>query len=131
MSGWPGGPCPVCGENWPPSHLSCPNFCPPPQQVFKAPASEDIEAEGYYLDCPHCRHELRIHRKYVNQRIACNFCHGEFDGEINDPAVRTHAVFTDCPHCKHELRVSVKYLGLEVTCNFCEGGLSIQSPLWA
>lgn len=128
MPGWPGGPCPVCGEHWPKNHLSCPNFCPPPTDQFQFAREDQLEPTGHYIDCFHCKRELRVHRKYLGQRIRCRLCDGEFDLELGSPLLTWRAVYANCPHCDKELRAATKYLGMDVACNFCGGKFLLSAP---
>jgi hypothetical protein len=137
MSAWPGGPCPECGEEMPPKLIRCagcrallnpdlepgeivpPEFVPLPE----VEAVVDTPVVGYFISCPHCEKELRINARYLGQHVACNFCNGQFQFQVEPPAVRWHAFYTVCPHCSRELRAAKKYRGAKVACKFCNGGI--------
>lgn len=137
MAAWPGGPCPECGDQMPANLVRCvscrallnpelvvpeiisPEFVP----LAEVEAVVDVPVNGYFVECPHCRKELRINARYVNQRVACKFCAGEFDFRLNPPRVRRMAFYSSCPHCSKELRAAEKYIGQKVACKHCNGGL--------
>ena len=135
MPAWPGGPCPECGEEMPanlvrcatcrvllntdlsPREIEAPEFSPLPE----VEAVIDAPPVGYFVQCPHCAEELRIHKRYVGKHVACNKCDGQF--QLGDSNIRSAAFFTVCPYCSKELRVAAKYLGMKVACKFCNGAI--------
>jgi uncharacterized protein (DUF983 family) len=137
MPAWPGGKCPACGEDVPENMIRCqscrvllngdlhPDEIPIPEFV---PLPEidsmiDVEPSGFFLGCPHCGKELRIHRKYLGQHVQCKFCEAEFDLALDDDRIAHRAFYCTCPHCAEELRASWKYLGTKVACKHCSGKL--------
>lgn len=135
MPNWPGGECPGCGELMPANLIHCqvcrallnpelesdsveiPAFIP----LREIETMSTVELTGYYIGCPACDRELRIHRKYVGQTVACKHCNGQFPFEIADQQIRVAAFYSACPHCSEELRAHTKYLGARVACKHCEG----------
>lgn len=81
----------------------------------------EAELRGYFVQCPECERELRVNRKYKNERLQCNFCNGEFVLDVKNPRVNVVAFYSSCPHCSDELRAAVKYLGTKVACKHCGG----------
>jgi Zn finger protein HypA/HybF involved in hydrogenase expression len=86
----------------------------------------EARLRGYYIDCPHCRRELRVNTKYAGRNLTCKSCRGEFlfalDGEH---AVARTGLYVRCPHCKDRLRMTLKYIGLRVLCKACQGKLMV------
>ncbi len=139
MPAWPGGPCPQCGEDVPPRIIRCrscrcllnpelqpeaivtPEFVPLP--IIETVV--ELNFEGYYIDCPGCQKELRIHRKYQGQIVSCKHCQSNFCFDLTNPALRNHSVYSDCPHCQKSLKFAPKYLGLKVACRHCDGRLML------
>lgn len=139
MPAWSGGPCPGCGEDVPANVVRCrncrhllnsdlrpevirvPEFVPLP--VLETVA--ELDFAGYFVPCPGCQKELRIHRKYLGQQVSCKHCHSSFCFEITNPLVKNLYVYADCPHCENELRFAPKYLGSKVACRSCNGHLKI------
>jgi len=135
MPAWPGGPCPSCGEEMPPQLVHCqlcrallnpelesdsveiPAFIP----LQEISAMVEIELKGYYVNCPHCRDELRINRKYVGKNVQCKHCSGTFLLDVSGDGVTVKAFFAPCPHCNDELRAAPKYMGEKVACKHCGG----------
>ena len=142
MPAWGGGPCPECGDEMParlircatcrallnpdlvPSEISPPEFSPLPEVA----AVIDAPPIGYFVTCPHCAKELRINKRYVGQHVACKFCDGQFQLQLDPPQVASPAFYTNCPHCSKELRVASKYQGMKVACKFCDGGIRFPQP---
>ena len=135
MPAWPGGPCPQCGEEMPPSLIHC-QTCrallnadlkvdsveiPEFQPLQEIVAMVEVELRGYYVSCPSCWQELRIARKYVDKQVQCKICRKDFRLKVNKGAVSMIGFFADCPHCQEELRSSPKYLGMKVVCKHCRG----------
>lgn len=139
MGAWPGGPCPKCGEEMPPNQVHCrlcrallnpelepgvaeiPAFIPLPEIDSMA----EIYPNGVYLTCPQCHKELKVNRKYFNERVACKHCRADFQLDPSMPFI-THAdSYSTCPHCEQELRFAHKYVGQHVACRFCNGKLEI------
>ncbi|MGH7130227.1 MAG: hypothetical protein ACREIV_16780, partial [Planctomycetaceae bacterium] len=98
--------------------VEIPEFVPLPEIVAMVEASP----QGYYVACPQCRKELRIHRKYVGRNVRCKFCGHAYGLEL-DAARPPSAFFTACPHCSEELRANWKYMGQKVVCKFCGGSI--------
>ena len=139
MAAWPGGPCPSCGEDMPPNMVHCrtcrtllnpelerdsvevPVFIP----LQELDAMVDISPIGIFVDCPQCTQELKIHKKYLGQRVLCKFCSADFRLDPVKPAIAASDVYSKCPHCDQELRFARKYVGVRVACRFCGGKLNI------
>lgn len=135
MPAWPGGPCPQCGEDMPENLIHCyncrsllnPDLQPDSVEVPKfIPLREiatmiEVEPVGLYVTCPACHKELRIHGKYVGQRVACKHCSKAFVLEPDRNGVEIAGLYTQCPHCSEELRIARKYLGQKVACKHCGG----------
>ncbi len=137
MPAWPGGPCPECGDQMPANLVRCatcrallnpdlqpreivaPEFVPLPE----VEAVIETAAIGYYIDCPQCRKELRIHGKYLSHNVACRFCQTQFEFKLESAAVRVGAFYALCPYCSKELRAAMKYRGAKVACKFCNGAI--------
>ena len=135
---WPGGPCPQCGDEMPPRVVHCqscrallnteltedsvemPVFVPLTELAVIAAASP----QGYYVFCPGCQQELRIHSKYKGLKVACKHCNVPF---TYSPSVQIKAFYTPCPHCKNELRAATKYMGYKVVCKHCDGHIQLQA----
>ncbi|GAB4135222.1 MAG: hypothetical protein Tsb009_01290 [Planctomycetaceae bacterium] len=141
MPAWTGGPCPQCGEEMPEMLIHCqscrallnpelesdsveiPAFIPLPEiELMK-----NAQLIGFYIACPDCQRELRIHHKYVGQKVACKHCAGQFPLELADPRISVVAFYTACPHCTEELRANPKYLGARVACKHCDGKIQLVS----
>jgi hypothetical protein len=139
MPAWSGGPCPKCGEEMPEKLIHCqscrallntdlesdsveiPEFIP----LREIETMQDVELVGYYIGCPSCKLELRIHRKYLGQEVACKHCSGQFPFEFADSRIGVAAFYTTCPHCSEELRANPKYLGARVACKHCGGKIQL------
>jgi len=140
MPAWPGGPCPECGEEMPAQLIHCmscrallntdleqdsveiPAFVP----LQEISCIIDLEPEGYYVGCPHCQRELRIHRKYEGKTVSCKKCNGTFPLDLNAPGVELKAYYGDCPHCSERLRIGLKYRGMKVACKQCAGKIQLK-----
>mgnify|MGYP002789603976 CR=1 FL=1 len=77
MPAWPGGPCPKCGDDMPPSMIHCrtcrtllnpelehdsveiPVFIP----LKELDSMVEIEPMGLFVPCPKCHQELKVNRK--------------------------------------------------------------------
>ena len=145
MPAWPGGECPSCGEEMPPRLVHCqicrallnpelesdsveiPAFIP----LREISAMVEVELNGYYVGCPHCKEELRINRKYVGKDVACKHCNGTFNLDIAGPGVTVKAFYTSCPHCEKELRAAPKFMGEKVACKHCSGQIHLIGSLAA
>jgi Zn-finger nucleic acid-binding protein len=139
MPEWPGGPCYVCGEDMPARLVHCrscrallnsdleedsieiPVFVP--MQELECMA--EMAPRGLFLECPHCKQELRINLKYSGEMVGCKHCSGRFLVDLTNPTLHVKACYGDCPHCEKELRISKKYTGIEVACKFCGGKLKM------
>ncbi|MCH8828198.1 MAG: hypothetical protein IID45_01335 [Planctomycetes bacterium] len=139
MPAWPGGGCPQCGEFMPEKLIHCqncrallnsdlesdsveiPEFIP----LKEIATMVDVELNGYYIGCPICQKELRIHRKYVGKEVQCKHCAGQFPFVLTDSRIRTVAFYAQCPHCSKELRAQTKYLGAKVACKHCSGKIQL------
>jgi len=136
MSAWPGGPCPQCGENMPENLIHC--------QTCRALLNDELKADsvqipefiplqeiesmvqlvlnGNYVLCSSCDKELRIHNKYIGQRVQCKFCKTPF---TYDEKVEVKAMYGRCPHCQEEVRAALKYSGMKVACKHCDGKIQL------
>jgi hypothetical protein len=141
MPAWPGGPCPQCDEFMPENLIHCqscrallneelrtdtveiPEFIP----LAEINSMVEVPVKGYYVECPHCSHELRVNGKYVGMRVVCKICKAQYDLKIHSPDLVVKAFFADCPECHEELRVSQKYLGQKVACKHCQGRIQFVS----
>jgi transcription elongation factor Elf1 len=85
----------------------------------------ELKPQGFYIGCPHCKRELRINGKYVQQTVSCKFCSGQFQFDLANPLIETIAYYARCPHCENELRMGRKYAGLKVACKECGGKIQI------
>lgn len=139
MPAWPGGSCPQCGEDVPPRIVRCrncrcllnndlqpeaittPEFVPLP--IIETVV--ELHFEGFYIDCPGCQKELRIHRKYQGQIVSCKHCQSNFCFDLTNPALKDCSVYSDCPHCNQSLKFAPKYLGMKVACRHCDGRLML------
>jgi DNA-directed RNA polymerase subunit RPC12/RpoP len=135
MPAWPGGPCPNCGEVMPENLVHCrtcrtllnsdlesdsveiPQFIP----LQEIASMVEVELSGYYVGCPHCRRELRVSGKYIDEKVQCKFCDSQFAMDFSNPALKMLAFYSTCPHCKEELRAAPKYMGMKVACKHCGG----------
>jgi transposase-like protein len=136
MPAWPGGPCPDCGEEIPALVIRCitcgallnrdlkarrvalPDYVP----LREVESVIDVRPIGYYISCPHCRDELRVHGKYLGQRVQCKHCKKPFEFTLS-PGGPPVAFYTNCPHCNKEIRAAQKYMGAKVACKLCNGAL--------
>ena len=84
---------------------------------------QQVEPGGFLLECPHCRQELRVARKYSGAHVECKLCHGHFLLDPDSPASRLVGFFAECPHCLEELRANLRYRRARVACNLCGGRL--------
>ena len=139
MAAWPGGACPECGEEMPANLIRCatcrallnddlklrqisaPEFAPLKEIEIMIEATP----KGYYVTCPDCQKELRIHGKYAGRNVACRFCNSQFQFRMEPPASAVVAFYLDCPHCSRELKAAAKYLGAKVACKHCDGGIHL------
>jgi len=83
----------------------------------------EVKPTGYYVGCPHCSRELRIHGKYAGQHVQCKFCRKPFEFAIGKNGLSRIAFFADCPHCNNEIRAAQKYSGAKVACKHCDGAI--------
>jgi len=137
MPAWPGGPCPDCNDTMPPLLIHCQRCgallnsdlqskpIPLPEFVHLEEVESMIEVQpvGYYVGCPHCQQELRIHGKYAGERVQCKFCRKPFQLKLEGDELSRIAFYTDCPHCSKEIRAAQKYMGAKVACKFCGGAI--------
>lgn len=139
MPAWPGGPCPVCGEEMPerlihcfncrallnndlePDSVEIPEFVP----LKEIEPVAEIKTRGFYLNCPHCRRELRVNSRYVGKSVTCKQCDGSFILDFNVPNVQKVGVYVYCPQCADRLRMSIKYVGVKVACKSCHARLMV------
>lgn len=142
MPAWPGGPCPQCGEDMPPKMIHCrtcrqllnldlekesvevPTFFP----LQEVDSLVEITIAGLFVECSNCHQELKIHRKYLGQRVQCKFCSADFRLDPNSPDILEADSYSQCPHCEESLRFARKYIGSKVACRFCHGKVHILSP---
>jgi len=143
MPAWPGGPCPVCGEDMPERMVHCRNC--------RAMLNTDLESDsieipafvplqeiasyislpirGYFIPCPSCQRELRINEKYAGKKVSCKHCESTFRFDPNAQVKgEPLQVYVYCPHCDERLRVARRYLGAKVACKSCKGELVIEDP---
>jgi hypothetical protein len=115
--------CQTCGAllnpDLQPKPVELPEFVP----LQEVETMIDVRPLGYYISCPHCGQELRIHGKYVGQHVQCKFCRKPFHLTFQNGHVERVAFYTDCPHCSREIRAAQKYMGAKVACKFCNGAL--------
>jgi len=139
MPAWPGGPCPNCNEYMPANLVHC--------QTCRELLNEDLELDtveipafhplkelavccdaypiGFYFQCPECRKELRVHKKYLGKQVRCKFCQSPFSLRIDASKTKSQGFYTSCPHCSEELRIAHKYLGTTASCKFCKGHIQL------
>ncbi|MEZ6050513.1 MAG: hypothetical protein R3C02_03855 [Planctomycetaceae bacterium] len=98
---------------------------PPPEfvRLEEIESMIDVHPIGYYVGCPHCQKELRIHGKYVGERVQCKFCFKPFQLDLDGGDLNRIAFYTDCPHCRQQIRAADKYMGANVACKFCNGAM--------
>ena len=135
MPAWPGGPCPVCNDDMPPNVVHC-QTCrhllnddlsadsveiPQFQPLQEIEAVVEVEPRGFYIGCPACKEELRINRKFHDEKVACKFCQQSFMFDLNNQKILAVAFYSSCPHCDEELRAATKYYGEKVVCKGCDG----------
>ncbi len=136
MTAWPGGPCPQCGDEMPERLIHCqscrallnpqlktdsvqlPEFIP----LREIESMVDLIPKGNYVLCSSCKKELRIHNKYIGQKVQCKFCKTPFS---YDEAVEVTALYGKCPHCEEEIRAALKYQGVKVACKHCNGKIQL------
>jgi len=86
----------------------------------------EVHPRGFFFDCPNCSKELRVNRKYLNQKVSCKFCKEAFDLSLKAPALATsYAIYAACPHCKEDVRANKKYLNEKVACKHCSGKIHL------
>ncbi|QDT90566.1 hypothetical protein [Gimesia algae] len=139
MPAWPGGPCPQCGEDMPANLVHC--------QTCRELLNDDLEHDtveipafhplkelatccdaypvGYFFQCPDCRKELRVHKKYLGKQVSCKFCQAPFALRIDASKAISQGFYTSCPHCRQELRIAHKYLDTVAACKFCKGHIQL------
>ncbi len=136
MPAWPGGPCPQCGEDMPENLIHCQSCRALLNQELKAdsvqipefiPLQEietmvELVPNGNYVLCSTCQKELRVHNKYIGQKVQCKFCRVPFQ---YDEKVEVTALYGKCPHCSEEVRAALKYSGMKVACRHCEGKIQL------
>jgi uncharacterized protein (DUF983 family) len=113
----------------------------------------DFVPRGLFAQCPDCRRELRINRRFENSLIACKHCDFRFEfeplsrlvletsGSIHEwdlpprpaktkPGMSISpyivAFYAACAHCGLDLRVGTKYVGRKVACRHCAQPLRIR-----
>ncbi len=80
-----------------------------------------VAPDGYLLECPHCRQELRVAGKYSGAHVECKLCLGRFRLAPGEVGVRLVGFLAECPHCLEELRVNWRYHQARVACKLCGG----------
>ncbi|MEC7555972.1 MAG: hypothetical protein VYA32_02285 [Planctomycetota bacterium] len=80
-----------------------------------------VEPGGFLLECPHCRQELRVAKKYAGANVECKLCHGRFRLDPEHPSTHLLGFFAECPHCLEELRAHWRYRLARVACKLCGG----------
>ena len=70
-----------------------------------------VEPGGFHVECPHCRQELRVHRKYQSCFVECKLCSGQFRLDLSSPRIQLN----------EELRVGWRYRQARVACKLCGG----------
>lgn len=136
---WPGGPCPQCQEEMPENLIHCqscrtllntdleadsveiPEFIP----LKEIESMVDVAPQGFYIGCPLCKKELRIHQKYEGEKVQCRHCEGRFLFDRSDPKTTTVAFYCICPHCEEEIRAAIRYMGIKVACKLCGGRIQL------
>lgn len=115
--------CQTCGallnSDLQPRAIELPEFVP----LQEVASMMEVKPIGFYVSCPNCERELRIHGKYAGQHVQCKFCRKPFEFKPGSNGVSTIAFYTDCPHCKKEIRASKKYLDARVACKLCSGAI--------
>ncbi len=142
MPPWPGGPCPVCGEDMPERMIHCrncrtllnsdlesdsveiPTFVP----LKEIDSCVELKVRGYYINCPQCSRELRVNGKFVGKSVTCKHCEGSFVLDFSGEGLQPAGIYVYCPHCSDRLRMSVKYVGVKVACRSCQGRLMAIQP---
>jgi hypothetical protein len=81
----------------------------------------ELKPRGYFVECPHCKQELRINGKYLGETVSCKYCNGSFAFDPKGSALKTTAYYALCPHCNEELRLGSKYANSKVACKHCAG----------
>jgi hypothetical protein len=104
-----------------PDLIEVPDFVP----LQEIESMVDVELAGYYVACPHCKRELRVGGKYVDENVQCKFCESQFTMDFSNPKLKMQAFYSMCPHCKQELRAAPKYLGMKVACKHCGGKIHL------
>jgi len=68
---------------------------------------------------------LRVNRKFVDKKVTCKHCTGNFVLAINskNAKIQKVGIYVYCPHCADRLRMSPKYVGVKVACKSCSGRL--------
>ncbi|MFK7821125.1 MAG: hypothetical protein AB8G99_20585 [Planctomycetaceae bacterium] len=136
MPAWPGGPCPQCGDDMPENLIHCQSCRTLLNSELKADSVEipafiplqeieamvDLAPNGNYVLCGSCNKELRVHNKYIGQRVQCKFCTSPF---VYDEAIEVTAMYGKCPHCTEEIRAALKYSGMKVACRHCDGKIQL------
>jgi len=85
----------------------------------------DVAPQGFYIGCPLCKKELRIHQKYEGEKVQCRHCEGRFLFDRSDPKTTTVAFYCICPHCEEEIRAAIRYMGIKVACKLCGGRIQL------
>jgi uncharacterized protein (DUF983 family) len=115
--------CQSCGallnSDLQPKAIELPEFVPLREVV----SMMEVRPIGFYVGCPRCERELRIHAKYTGQRVQCKFCRKPFEFQPGKDGADTIAFYTDCPHCRKEIRAARKYMGARVACKLCDGAI--------
>jgi hypothetical protein len=115
--------CQTCGallnSDLQPPEVELPEFVP----LQEVASMLDVKPVGFYIGCPHCSRELRIHGKYRGERGQCKFCRKPFDFSSDTTGLAQIAFYAQCPHCQKEIRAAQKYMGARVACKLCEGPL--------
>jgi uncharacterized protein (DUF983 family) len=102
-----------------PDSVEIPEFVP----LKEIESYVELKVRGYYINCPHCRRELRINGKFVGQTVTCKQCDGTFTLDFDEGKVERVGIYVYCPHCNDRLRMSNKYVGVKVACKSCAGKL--------
>jgi uncharacterized protein (DUF983 family) len=104
-----------------PDSVEIPEFVP----LKEIEPVTEVKIRGYYLNCPHCRRELRVNAKFIGKSVTCKQCDGNFVLDLDDSAIQKVGVYVYCPHCSDRLRMAQKYVGVKVACKACRGRLMV------
>ncbi|MEM1062653.1 MAG: hypothetical protein AAF532_11785 [Planctomycetota bacterium] len=140
MAAWPGGPCPSCGNDVPPSMIRCcecrtllnsdleisdvkiPEYVPLPET--DADPARTVTVRGFYSSCDSCGHTHRLRARYAGKRVRCKHC----DAMMRTPAdlsgtsqdgPKLAALYAACPDCDRPIDFAAVDVGATVFCQSC------------